>query len=318
MMDLKRLSHFSAVFEHRSFAAAADVLDLTPQALSSSVAKLETQIGVKLFDRGPGGRTTPTEFAQVLIKHAKSQMAGAERALAEIHALRDATGGVVTIAAGTVLAAHVVPLAIQRLAAARPDVRINIVEGYTEHLLDRMKSGEVDLVAGAIPHTWHLDPELEHRFIVEAGDTVTVRTAHPLASKPQVSMADLADQTWMVPLSDEESQRLVVDMYLSAGMAPPKRFVYSDTISVGAQLLLNNDYALFTPPGVIGWGYEQGWFKSLDLPVGARKHRAYLSQRKGVSLSPAAQALADEIVVASEEVFGPTADVADIRLGKVS
>src|SRR5258705_2519303 len=56
MFDTRLLSGVSvmiAVVEAGSFVWAADVLGLTPSGVSRAIARLETRIGIRLFDRNP-------------------------------------------------------------------------------------------------------------------------------------------------------------------------------------------------------------------------------------------------------------------------
>src|SRR3954453_16460493 len=68
-MDPRRLMTFRAVAHARSFSRAAEGLSLSQPSVSHQVALLETEIGVRLFERGRGGlRLTPA--GEVLLDHA--------------------------------------------------------------------------------------------------------------------------------------------------------------------------------------------------------------------------------------------------------
>ena len=99
-MEHRQLERFLAVIEHGSLAAAAREVHLTQQALSASLANLEQDLGVRLFDRSPGGITKPTRHGKALIRHARAQLAGAERARQELLNLSDGRTGTVTLGLG--------------------------------------------------------------------------------------------------------------------------------------------------------------------------------------------------------------------------
>ena len=76
----------NAVTEAGSFAGAAEALDMTPSGVSRAVARLETRLGVRLFDRNPRSVALTEEgrqfHAQVLplltsLEEAATQVAGA-------------------------------------------------------------------------------------------------------------------------------------------------------------------------------------------------------------------------------------------------
>ena len=54
-IDPKKLVYFAAVIEHGSFRKAAAVLNVTQPALSTSMSRLEAELGIKLVERGPKG-----------------------------------------------------------------------------------------------------------------------------------------------------------------------------------------------------------------------------------------------------------------------
>lgn len=56
-MELRQLSHFLAVVDAGSLTLAADRVGVTQQALSKSLARLETELGGKLFERAARGKT---------------------------------------------------------------------------------------------------------------------------------------------------------------------------------------------------------------------------------------------------------------------
>ncbi|HEY1712909.1 MAG TPA: LysR family transcriptional regulator, partial [Solirubrobacteraceae bacterium] len=60
---------FRAVAHERSFSRAAEKLLLSQPSVSHQVALLETEIGVRLLDRGPGGLRL-TRAGKVLLEHA--------------------------------------------------------------------------------------------------------------------------------------------------------------------------------------------------------------------------------------------------------
>src|SRR3954452_9882076 len=68
-MDPRRLMTFRAVAHARSFSRAAEALSLTQPSVSHQIALLETQVGVRLLERGRGGLRL-TDAGAVLLEHA--------------------------------------------------------------------------------------------------------------------------------------------------------------------------------------------------------------------------------------------------------
>ena len=171
-----------------SLAAAAPELGLTQQALGAGIAKLEDEMGVLLFDRGPGGATTVTPYGTMLIRHAKHILAATDRARRSA-GLSRRTRGSVTIGIGEAFASEVIADAIRDCHRTRPEIRIAIIEDYSEVLLDRLAEGDIDFIAGA--DTGSQGSNLERFPLYIAHDIVVARAAHPLARKRKITLRDL-------------------------------------------------------------------------------------------------------------------------------
>ncbi len=84
-MTLSQLKGFLAVVDSSSFSEAALELGVSQAAISHSIAELESELGVKLLDRGRFG-ARPTQAAFGIIEHAR-KMVQSEAAISQEVAL---------------------------------------------------------------------------------------------------------------------------------------------------------------------------------------------------------------------------------------
>ncbi|TXI12322.1 MAG: LysR family transcriptional regulator [Rhizobium sp.] len=75
-MNLRQLAYFRAVVEHRSLAAAADVMRVAQPNLSVAIKQLEEEWGVSLFERAGRGLTV-TDTGRALYERAAELLSGA-------------------------------------------------------------------------------------------------------------------------------------------------------------------------------------------------------------------------------------------------
>lgn len=294
-LDLRQLARFLAIVDHGTFSAAAARLHLTQQALSTSIARLEDQLGMPLFERSPGGRTVPTQYGRTLARHARALMTGEDRALRELHALRDASAGEVTVGVGEVLAGHVLADAVARVHAERPDIGIKLVEGYSEDMNERLVAGEMDFVASYMRHDATHAEAVVHEHLFAVRDVVVVRRRHPLARRARVTLADTVGYTWIVPAFRDDEYDAICAAYVAARLAAPRRFLRSDTIAVGMALLTEQDYLHLSVPGLVGPQFG-AVLRVLEVePAPYLQRSAGLTFRRHAPLSPAAALLADAI-----------------------
>ena len=303
-MEIRQLERFIAVIENGSLSAAAKYLGLTQQALSTSISKLEEDIDLRLFDRAPGGITKPTPYGRALVRHARSQIAAIDRAKQELHAIHDATGGTITIGIGESFASEIAASAVTRLHSMRPEIRINLIEGYSELLLERLREGEFDFVAGGTGGL-HPPDDLAHELLYSSNDVVVARTGHPLAGRKNLQLTDLQDYTWLVPYSRTSDLNVIVDTFVAERLDPPKRIIGTDAYMVGTNLMMTNDFLFMTTPGLIGRQFagSTGLLEVLDIDRPTVRRHAHLIYSAERPMGPAATVLLQEVRDACEELI---------------
>ena len=299
-IELSQLRRFVAVVECGSFIEAAQRLNITQQALSSSIARMEDSAGVRFIDRKRGGRLSLTIFGRLLLARARTQIAMSERTMSEIGLLRDARGGSVTIGIGETMAGRSVASAIRRFHAQQPDVQIRLIEGYTELMIEKLIAGEVDFVAGGPSHDPAHTANLEYRHLFEIRDVLAVRRAHPLAGAKNVSLADLTPFTWMVPAFRGDVYDAILLAYMRAKLPPPTHFIRTDAMAVGSWLCLDDDYIITASPDLLGMMLELGGLVLLDVQATTLVRHACVITRRDARLGPAANRLLEEIVFEAE------------------
>src|SRR3954452_1548307 len=143
-MDPRRLMAFRAVAHARSFSRAAEQMSLTQPSVSHQIALLETEIGVRLLERGRGGLRL-TDAGAVLLEHADHVAWRLELADTQIAALAGQRRESLRLGAFPTALAGFVPSAITRLRLAHGDLRVLLNEVTPGTLERRFLSGELDV-----------------------------------------------------------------------------------------------------------------------------------------------------------------------------
>ncbi|MEJ2139724.1 MAG: LysR family transcriptional regulator [Gammaproteobacteria bacterium] len=304
-MDNRQLQRFLAVIDHGSLAAAARRLDLTQQALSASLARLEEELGVRLLDRGPGGITSTTQHGEALIPHARAQLAGAARAQQEMLNISEGRTGTVTIGLGESFAGDIIVEAVLRFRAARPGVRVNLIEGYSDKLRQRLYDGEFDFIAAGVS-AFDLAKGFHREVIYSTNDVIAVRPDHPLAKRKTVKLKDLVGCAWLVPYSRPSDLDVIVNTFVTAGLEPPRDIVGSDAYRIGMQLMLSSDLLIMVSPALIApeLNARPAALKALKIAEPAVRRDASLIYPSDRPLTPAAGMLLDEVRRVAKEHYG--------------
>ncbi|MBI4799608.1 MAG: LysR family transcriptional regulator, partial [Desulfarculus sp.] len=150
-MDLRRLQVFAKVYECRSFSRAADEVLLSQPTVSGHIKSLETELGVRLFDR-LGREILPTRGAELLYGHAKAILEMVEEAQRSVDAFLGRLRGELLVGGSTIPGQYVLPEFIGRFRLLHPEVRVTLAIGDTGEICEKVLRGglEVGLVGAVL------------------------------------------------------------------------------------------------------------------------------------------------------------------------
>jgi DNA-binding transcriptional LysR family regulator len=182
-MELRHLRYALTLQSHAHFGRAAEALGIQQPPLSQQIKALETELGVKLFDRTSKG-VHATAAGQVFLKRATEILGRLELATVEAaDAHRGDSGSLAIGFVGTALAA-VLPEALTTFAERYPRVNLDLREAPSADQIDQLLDGHLDagFICGPVPGTarHHLTSvPLTSDHLVAA-----VPTDSPLAGSP--------------------------------------------------------------------------------------------------------------------------------------
>lgn len=188
-ISLEALQILDAIDRRGSFAGAAKVLYKVPSTISYTVAKLEEDLGVQLFER-VGPKATPTEAGRELLKEGRHLLRAAQEL--EVRVRRVASGWESEFALGLDSLFPVALLAedIAAFYEAADSTRLRLVSeslsGTWEALLDRRADLLVAAGEGPSGGGYVVEPLGTVRFVFAVAPT------HPLAGRAHVDAAELA------------------------------------------------------------------------------------------------------------------------------
>ncbi|MCW5654524.1 LysR family transcriptional regulator [Hydrogenophaga sp.] len=177
----RQLRVFNEVARHLSFARAAEVLHLTPPAVTMQIKELEGHVGLPLFDRR--GRqvalTTAGEYMLVYARKVLSTLKDAEDAAARLQRLE--TG---TLTIGMVSTAkYFMPRLLAEFQHEHEGIEIRLQVGNREQLLKMLQGNEVDIAIMGRPPTelaTRAEPFAAHPHVfVAPTDHPLLRVGHP-------------------------------------------------------------------------------------------------------------------------------------------
>jgi len=192
-LNLDRLRTLLTVADLGSFSAAAKALHLAPPTVTLHVAQLEARLGTRLLHRAPAG-VTATSAGGVLIDKARRLLAEADDLLQTVQRQVASRGGRVRLGASTGALAHLLPQALEALAARHPQIEVQVAVVTSDEALARLAAGSLDVGLVALPQPavrglrvqpWRRDPVLA--FIPAAWQPPRQVTPAWLAARPLIA-----------------------------------------------------------------------------------------------------------------------------------
>jgi DNA-binding transcriptional LysR family regulator len=220
--ELRLLRYFVAVAQEGTVTRAAAALHLSQPSLSAAIKQLEGQLGVQLLARH-GRRVTITPAGKLLVRRATELLAHADAVAGEVRSSGAAASGRLRLGLSPTARYGVGPDLLSACAAQAPAVMIYTSEDTTGALLRDVAGGRLDLaVTFCAPPP---DDEIELRLLREEPAVVHLPTSHPLASRPRLTLEDLAGETILIAASRDSfgfTER-VVSAFANVGIEPQTR-----------------------------------------------------------------------------------------------
>ena len=212
--ELRLLRSFVAVVEAGSLSRAAAELHVAQQSLSQQMRTLEGQLGVALLTRSSRG-VAPTEAGEVLLREARAVLARAERA---VDAVRRGARDVLRVGFLGSVANYFMPPVVRAFAERHRDVTLQAEDMPIAALVAGLREGRLDAALSRPPLVGDLATEVVYREPIAAA----LPEGHRLASRAELTLADLADEPWVLTPRNSWPpwHRLYDEEYARAGYEP--------------------------------------------------------------------------------------------------
>lgn len=192
MIDQYMLRYFLAVAEAGSFSRAAKSVSVTQPTLSAGIAKLERQLGTRLFNRDRQGVSLTPAGSRFLVR-ARRIAAEYEEALQDIQHVPEPQ--LLRVGVLNTIPTDVIETVLSHHRKARPNEVLELLDGNERDIAERLDRGRIDIALTAIrPHHARFRPEplrTERYLMVLPRD-------HPLAEAREVLAEQLARDRMVV------------------------------------------------------------------------------------------------------------------------
>ncbi|MGB9149911.1 MAG: hydrogen peroxide-inducible genes activator [Burkholderiales bacterium] len=288
-MTLNDLKYILAVARERNFRRAAEQCFVTQPALSISIRKLETELGVQIFERSktdialtPVGARIVEQAQRVLDEAAKIKPLAA--------AGQDPLQGPLRLGVIYTVGPYLLPDLIPALHKVAPDMPLEVEENTTANLEQRLKQGALDAIIIALPFG---DSGIVTRALYDEEFDVVVPAGHDWAGRKEIRAKELSGERVLLLDSGHCFSNQVEE-------ACPKLGARGDTQPGNSLETIRNMVAsglgiTVLPGSATGENYRSKLIKVIPFARPVPSRRIALAWRRQFSRAGAMEALAQAV-----------------------
>ncbi|MFW6640680.1 LysR family transcriptional regulator [Nocardiopsis algeriensis] len=212
-MELQQMRYVVAIAETNSFTRAAERCLVAQSALSHQIARLERELGAKLFER-TSRRVRLTPAGAAFLPAARQCLDAAERAAAGAAAAVGEVRGRLAVGLIPTVAAVDVPGALRDFRQRYPHVRIGLCVGASDDLVEQVREGALEVAFLGLPTT--VIPRGVNTYeLARDRHVAVVAPDHPLAEESTVDLRRLSAEVF-VDMPAGTAGRIQSDLAFSA------------------------------------------------------------------------------------------------------
>lgn len=214
LIDSRQLLAFATLARHGSFTSAAKELFLTQSAVSHAIKSLETDLGVRVFDR-VGKKAHLTLAGERLLSHADRILREMQDARNGIEELQNWGQSRLRIGASTTACQYLLPSVLREFKQSFPECVIRVEPADSPEMGDALRANEIDLALMLRPPGRE---DIDFRPVFSDALEIYVAPMHPWAAKREITVAERSAETFVLYNKGTYTYRMVTDYLRAAGV----------------------------------------------------------------------------------------------------
>jgi DNA-binding transcriptional LysR family regulator len=294
MHSIRQIEVVRALAKRRHFGLAAKQLGMSEPALSRSLRLLETELGVKLFDRQG---VTPTLFGEIVLKHGERAVAEFDEIMRELALAKGLEVGELRIAASPYPAEISGERAIGVVSDRYPNLLIEFRIADWTRVVEDVRRGAVDLGFADVTEAEH-DPKLDVETVRTSQGVFFCRAGHPLTRQERITFDDMLDYPLVGPSFPSRTLAVLPKTPRRFGVIDEieKRFhprILVQTFHTVKRVVLASPAIGAAIPSQIEPELKEGLFTALPVEASWLRANYGFITRRGRTLSPVAAAFVE-------------------------
>jgi len=238
---LKQLRYLEAAARLRSITAAAGEFNISPSSIAAAIDAIEAEISQPLFNRHPSKGVMPTRFGRDFLKNVRDLLQSHTQFESTLPGITDKIEGSIRMGCFTPIAPIILPFILKLVSEAHPTLSMQIIEGDAENMVEMLNDEKIDL---ALTYSVGVPDKFYFQGLFHAPPHITLSADHPLASRPSLTLEELAGEP-LILLNLDRTRTYMLDLFHQRGLIPNILYSSRSSEMVRSLVAAGFGYAIF-------------------------------------------------------------------------
>ncbi|MGL6198303.1 MAG: LysR family transcriptional regulator [Lachnospiraceae bacterium] len=268
-MNLQQLQYFRTVAEGGQVTKAAKLLHTSQPTVSMSIAALEDELNVALFEK-QGRLLHLTPIGQVFLGHIAKALDEIEYGRLKLEQFTATTLKTIHIASTYSLSLSLIPPLVKQFTQKYPDTIFHLKQVSNLELLDNLIKGDADFIFGRIIPDENKNKSIIHIPLFSEELVILMHKQHSLAFHHQLEMEQLRNENFIFFHESTGYNAIVTELFQIFNIKPNIRYVVHDNATCAALVSENEGIALVVPSEA----YDSTILRQIKLKTPPQYHPA--------------------------------------------
>ena len=275
-MELRQLEYFQMASRLKNITRAAERLNVSQPNITVAIKKLETELGIKLFDRSQK-QLSLTPEGNIFLNRIELALRSIQDAVLEVNDYKQLQKGTIKIGIPSMIGAYLFPKIFSSFQQLYPHLDIYLYEEGSTTIREQLERDDLDfgiVIISDASASLQLLPMSRNQIVA------CIPEKHPLARKDSISINDVANAD-LIMLKEGSFLRQLVLSKIKRANIMPEIVLESNQIETVKGLIASNvgiafllDFIVKGAPGIRAVPFDDPLY--VDLGLAWKKDR-YIS-----------------------------------------
>ena len=216
-MELLQLHYFLTLAKHQHVTRTAELLHISQPALSLTIKKLESELGVPLFER-KGRNIVLSHYGEAFKQYVEDAVFSLENGKQMLARMKNTDSGTLNLG---LLSPYVWSELLMLFNDLHPNTNINRRSIEDHRFWDSILNGDIDFYLGGLNQLEELDTSrLDYTALYEDDMVLLVHKDHPFANRKEIDLRECREESFINLAAETNLQQFINQMFRQAGFSP--------------------------------------------------------------------------------------------------